>query len=443
MVSSPSSADDPLIRVDALSALSAEAMERLLRRSENDIKDLMAYVEPLIERVRREGDAAVRAMTLEFDKVDLADRPLRVQPDEFEAAEKELPADVLTAIDDALANIIKGHRDQLKDPLIKTDIAPGVVIGERTTPLSSVGLYVPRGKGSFPSVVMMLAAPAVVAGVKRPVIVTPPGPNGEVDAATLAAARRAGVTEVYRVGGVQAIAALAYGTDEIPRAPKVLGPGNAYVTAAKRALMGVFDPGVPAGPSESIVYTDGSVEPDIVAHDLLVEAEHGPDSCAVLVSTSEAHAQAVAACLPALVDALPAPRDDFVKTNFKDRSRIVWTQSEDEAIDFINDFAPEHLALLADDAERLLERIENAGEVMMGAYAPITLGNFCAGTNAILPTGGLARSASCLGVPDFQKRSSFVSVTREGFDKLAPTAVTLADYEGFPAHAAAVRRRMK
>lgn len=430
-----------LIAVSPLAELSDADRRALMARSETDISGLLSYVRPLIERVRDEGDAAVRALTAQFDAVDLGDRPLRATDEEFEAADAALPADVLTAIDAAIANITKTHRDQLGRTEIRTEVAPGVVVGERILPLPAAGLYVPRGKGSFPSVAMMLTIPAVVAGVKRPIVVTPPGPDGEIDAATLAVARRVGVHEVYRVGGVQAIAALAYGTETMPCAPKVLGPGNAYVTAAKRALAGVIDPGVPAGPSESIVYADGTVDADLAAHDLLIEAEHGPDSCAVLVTTSQDYGEAVARILPDLVAALPEPRETFVRTNFQTRSRIVWAATEDAAIDFINAFAPEHLELLSTNAARLLHRIENAGEVMMGPYSPITLGNFCAGTNAILPTGGLARSASCLGVPDFQKRTSFVDVTKAGFETLAPTAITLAEYEGFPAHARAVRRR--
>ncbi len=431
------------IQARSIGSLTDAERRALMLRSGADIEELISYVRPLIERVRVDGDAAVRALTREFDKVDVANLPLRVQDDEFDAAEAQLSDEVKAAIDLAVANITKAHRDQLTAREIRTEVAPGVVVGERTRALDAVGLYVPRGKGSFPSVVMMLTIPAVVAGVRRPIIVTPPGPQGEVDAATLVVARRVGVTEVYRVGGVQAIAALAYGTQSVPRTPKVLGPGNAYVTAAKRALAGVLDPGVPAGPSEAVIFADGTIDADLAAHDLLIEAEHGPDSCAVLVTPSKAHAVAVAERLPALIDALPEMRRDFIRTNFQHRSCILWTETEDEAVDFVNAFAPEHLEILAAEPDRVFERIENAGEVMLGEFAPITLGNFCAGTNAILPTGGLARSASCLGVPDFQKRSSFVQVNEAGFAALAPTAIALADYEGFPAHSAAVRRRLR
>lgn len=430
------------IDVQPIAKLAPDKRGRLMRRSEADIAALDDYVRPLIQRVRQEGDKAVRALTKEFDKVDLGDLPLRATAQEFDAARKRLPSEVMRAIEVAVGNIRRGHEDQLGPARIETKIAPGVTIGERTLPLASVGLYVPRGKGSFPSVVMMLAIPAVVAGVKRPVIVTPPGPNGIVDDATLVAAELSGVKEVYRVGGVQAVAALAYGTESIPAVPKILGPGNSYVSAAKRALFGVIDPGIPAGPSESAIYADASADADLVAHDLLIEAEHGPDSTAILVTESEKLGREVAALLPQLIDALPEPRRAFVTTNFSERSGVFVAGNKDEALAFVNEFGPEHLSLHADNAETLLDRIENAGEVMIGKFAPITLGNFCAGTNAILPTGGLAHSHSCLGVPDFQKRSSFVQVTEEGFRALAPTAATLADYEGFPAHAQAVRRRL-
>lgn len=430
-------------RVLALESLTTEQRAHLMTRSETDISELIDYVTPLTERVRFEGDAAVRALTLQFDKVDLGDLPLKVTEEEFDRAEARLEPAVKDAIDLAIANITKVHRDQLGAPEIVTQVMPGVTVGERILPLETAALYVPRGKGSFPSVVMMLAIPAKVAGVKNTIIITPPGPGGEVDDATLFVARRVGVTAVYRVGGVQGVAAVAHGTESIPKALKVLGPGNSYVTAAKRALSTVIDPGIPAGPSEAAILVDDSVDARLAAHDMLIEAEHGPDSCVLLVATSKAKAQAIAETADRLLAGLPQQRQDFIRENFKDRSCIVWTEDFDAAVDFVNEFAAEHLEILTEDPMAVLPRITNAGEVMLGSHAPITLGNFVAGSNAILPTGGLARSRSCLGVPDFQKRSSFVHVDQQGFDAIAPAAVTLAEYEGFPAHAAAVRARYK
>ncbi|MGH6815816.1 MAG: histidinol dehydrogenase, partial [Hyphomicrobiaceae bacterium] len=433
----------PPIAVRSLADLDAAERARLHRRSELDIAAVEIPVRYIVDRVRLDGDAAVLRFTAEFDKVDLTGKPLRVAESEFDAAERRLSAEVREAILFASANIAKAHRAQLHPSDIRTEIAPGVLVGERTLPLDTVALYVPRGKGSFPSVVMMLAIPAIVAGVARPLIVTPPSPSGEVDDASLFAARTAGVTEVYRVGGAQAIAALAFGTQSIPRVPKVLGPGNIYVSAAKRILYGTIDPGIPAGPSEAAILADAEADPDMAAHDLLIESEHGPDSTAILVTPSRTLAETVARRVPQLIDALPEPRRSFCTANFGKLSGIYLTRTLDEAIDFVNELAPEHLELLVADPFALLDRIRNAGEVLMGAYTPIVLGNFCAGSNAILPTGGLARSASCLGVADFQKRSSYVHVDRAGFARLGPVAATLADYEGFPAHAAAVRMRAK
>ncbi len=336
------------IRVTPLSQLSADARTALMVRSETDIGNLDGYVRTLIDEVRSGGDAAVRAMTKRFDKVDLGDRPLRVTSEEFDTAAKRMPHRVMQALEAAATNIERGHQVQLHPPVIKTDTVPGVTVGERTLPLASVGLYVPRGKGSFPSVALMLGVPAKIAGVKRPVMVTPPAPDGTVDDATLVAARLVGVSEVYRVGGVQAVAALAYGTQSMPRVPKILGPGNSYVSAAKRVLFGVIDPGIPAGPSEALVYADDSANPDFAARDLLVEAEHGPDSTAVFLTTSEKLAKAIADRLPALINALPEPRKGFITENFKKRSGILLARDEDEALDFINDFAAEHLLLLVD-----------------------------------------------------------------------------------------------
>ena len=429
-------------RIIALEDLTTEQRAHLMTRSETDISDLIDYVTPLTERVRTEGDAAVRALTLEFDKVDLGDLPMEVTAAEFDQAEERLAPEIKAAIDLAITNITKVHRDQLHAPVIKTDVMPGVTVGERILPLESVALYVPRGKGSFPSVVMMLAIPAMVAGVGRSVIITPPGPDGEVDDATLFVARRVGVTAVYRVGGVQGVAAVAHGTESIPRVLKVLGPGNSYVTAAKRALSTVIDPGIPAGPSEAAILVDGAADPRLAAHDMLIEAEHGPDSCVLLVASSRAQAEAIARHADTLVAELPEQRQNFIRENFRERSCIVWSDDFDAAVDFVNEFAAEHLEILTEAPMDVLPRITNAGEVMLGSLAPITLGNFVAGSNAILPTGGMARSRSCLGVPDFQKRSSFVHVDQQGFDAIAPAAVALAEYEGFPAHAAAVRARL-
>jgi len=425
-----------------LSDLTPETLERLMRRSELDIAALQPRVQTIIEDVRKRGDAAVVEYTHKFDGVHIPAEALRVTPDEFETARQSIAPAVRAAIEYASRNIRTFHEKQRPPELWWTEVAPGVLAGEKTTPIPSVGLYVPRGKGSFPSVVMMLTIPAHVAGVPRRVIVTPPGPDGTVDAATLVAAQLNGVEEIYKVGGVQAIAALAYGTATIPRVHKILGPGSSYVTAAKHLLYGVVDVGLPAGPSESIVLADDSADPHRVALDLLVEAEHGPDSAALLVTDSPMLVDAVAAHLPPLIASLPEPRRSFVEKVFSDYGGLILCDSFDDAIAFCNDYAPEHLMVHVREPFLTLSRLRNAGEILLGAHSTFPLANYCLGTNAVLPTGGFAHTFSALSVHDFMKRTGVGYVTRAGFGPLAQTATTLADYEGFPAHAGAVRQRI-
>ncbi len=422
-----------------LSDLTPDVLERLMRRSELDIAALQPRVQTIIEDVRARGDVAVVEYTQKFDGVHIPAQALRVTPAEFEAARQTLVPEVRAAIEHASRNIRAFHEKQKPPELWWTEVGPGVLAGEKTTPIPSAGLYVPRGKGSFPSVVMMLAIPAHVAGVPRLVIVTPPGPDGQVDAATLVAAQLNGVEEIYKVGGVQAVAALAYGTETIPRVYKILGPGGSYVTAAKHLLYSVVDVGLPAGPSESIVLADASADPHLIALDLLVEAEHGPDSAALLVTDSPALVDAVAAHLPALIAELPEPRRSFVTQVLSSYGGLLLCDSFDDAVAFCNDYAPEHLMVHVREPFLALRHLHNAGEILLGALSTFPLGNYCLGTNAVLPTGGFARTYSALSIHDFLKRTGIGYVTAEGFGPLAETAAALADYEGFPAHARAVR----
>jgi histidinol dehydrogenase len=325
-----------------------------------------------------------------------------------------------------------------------TQIAPGVMAGEKITPISSVGLYVPRGKGAFPSVMYMLATPASIARVPRIVVCTPPAPDGSVDPASLVAADLCGVHEIYRIGGAQAIAALAYGTASITRVHKITGPGNPYVSAAKRLLYGTVDVGLPAGPSESIVLADESADPELVARDLLVEAEHGADSSSLLVTDSRALLDAVLSLLPDKIAALPEPRQTFCRSSFeseKGTSGLILAANIRQAVDFVNEYAPEHLQVHVCEPFALLPDLDNAGEILIGPYTPTPLGNYCLGTNAILPTGGFAHTFSCTTVFDFLKRTGIGYLTAEGYASLSPVTRRLAEFEGFPAHAKAVTER--
>jgi len=351
---------------------------------------------------------------------------------------------VRAALEHAIHNIRTFHQRQLPHEQWFTQVAPGVIAGEKITPISSVGLYVPRGKGAFPSVMYMLATPASIAGVPRIVVCTPPGPQGEVDPASLVAADLCGVHEIYRVGGAQAIAALAYGTHSIARVHKITGPGSGYVAAAKRLLYGTVDVGLPAGPSEAITLADESASPELLARDLLIEAEHGPDSSSLLVTDSRSLAERVMALLPSKMAALPEWRQAFVRTVFEapeGTGGVVLAGSMREAIDFVNTYAPEHLEVQVREPFALLPELKNAGEILLGPRTPFCTANYSVGTNAVLPTGGFAHTFSCTTVYDFLKRTGIAYLAPEGYASLSETTRRLAEYEGFPAHANAVTER--
>jgi histidinol dehydrogenase len=422
-----------------LTKLSAAERAGLLKRTEANLADFTDRVKPIIEAVRQEGDAALARFAREFDKAPVDADSLQATEQDFDRAFKEVDRDVIAAIEFASESIRRFHEDQKPEEMWLHEVRPGAFAGDRFNPIPSVACYVPRGKGAFPSVVMMTTIPAVVAGVKEICIVTPPGPDGQIDAATLVAARSAGVKTLYKCGGAQAVAAVAYGTRTVRKCVKIVGPGSPWVVAAKRLLSGVIDPGTPAGPSESIIFADGSVDGRLAALDLLIEAEHGPDSSAYLVTNSRKVADAARAALPELWGRMGAQRVAFSSAVLcGPRGGIVLAPSVEAAADFINDYAPEHLEILSKEPFAHLGRIQNAGEILLGPHTPVTLGNFVLGPNAVLPTNGAARTASPLSVFDFMKRTSIGYVTAAGYPQLARHARVLATYEGFDAHANAV-----
>jgi histidinol dehydrogenase len=425
---------------------------RLLSRSQADIEEALGAVRPIVEAVRQRGDAALREYTLALDGVDLRDLPLAAGEEEFERAEGALRDGVKEALHYAISNVIAFHRHQAPGPMSFEEIRPGLFAGERPRALSSAGLYVPRGRGSFPSMLYMLAIPALVAGVGEIRVVTPPGPDGGIDAACLYTVKilrerfssweaGGGKFEVFRVGGAQAIAALAYGTQSLGRVVKVVGPGSRYVAAAKRLLAAVIDTGLPAGPSESIVLADGTTDPRLVVMDLLIEAEHGSDSSALLVSTDEKTARAAAEALPRAIAELPEPRRTFAREVFSRYGGVILARDIEEAAAIVNAFAPEHLQIHSGQPFALLSYITHAGEILLGDTTPFSLANYACGANAVLPTGGRAVSFSAVSVRDFVKYSSVVHVTSGGFADLRDRVLALADYEGFAAHARALEKR--
>jgi histidinol dehydrogenase len=431
------------INIQSWKKMTKAEQDRLLRRSGTDISDALAHVQTIIDEVKKTGDTALRAYTATYDGVDLAGLPLRVTDEEFEQACRELSEDIKKALDFAIENITTFHKNQKPKPLEMVQVQPGLFAGERITPIDSAGLYVPRGRGNFPSMLYMLAVPAVVAGVPRISIVTPPGERGAIDPACLYAAQQCGVTEVFRVGGAHAVAALAFGTESIAPAVKIVGPGSLYVTAAKRLLYGTVDVGLPAGPSESIILADGSPDPRTVALDLLIEAEHGSDSQALLITSSEKLARATASLLPSLLETLPEPRRTFASEVLTGYGGIITTDSIEEAAEIVNRFAPEHLQVRTEEPFDTLSLISNAGEILLGEHIPFSVANYAAGPNAVLPTGGTAKTYSPVSVRDFQKASSIVYSTPTGYETVKDHVVRLAQYEGFSAHANALIHRNK
>ena len=413
----------------------------LLKRSETDLSSVIEQVRPIIEAVRRDGDAALVRFARDFDKADLRQGSLRASEAEFARAFEQVDPEVVDAIRFGIDNIRRFHEEQRPEPMWLKEMRPGAFAGDRWMPIASAALYVPRGKGAFPSVTMMTSVPAVVAAVPKLCIVTPPMPDGSIDAATLVAAKFAGVEKVYKCGGAQAIAAVAYGTETIQAAVKIVGPGSPFVVAAKRLLAGVIDTGLPAGPSEAIILADETVDGRLAALDLLIEAEHGPDSSAYLVTHDRDVAEAARSALPGHLAAMTEQRAAFANAVLNGPyGGIVLTSSQEESYRFVNDFAPEHLEILSTEPFRHLGRITEAAEILMGPHTPITLGNFVLGPNAVLPTSRWARTYGPLSVTDFLKRSSIGYVTSAGYPELAGHARKLARYEGFSSHENAVSK---
>ena len=422
------------------SKLKAKDYKALLKRSEADLSNFLEKVQPIIEAVRAEGDEALVRFGQQLDgSTPLSKEVLKVSEAEFAVAFEEVEEAVIEAIRYGITNIRIFHEEQKPETMWMKEIRPGAYAGDRLTPIRSVAIYVPRGKGAFPSVTMMTTVPGVVAEVPKLAVFTPPLPNGSVDAATLVAASIAGVDTVYKCGGAQAVAAAAFGTETVERALKIVGPGSPWVVAAKRLLSDIIDPGLPAGPSEAIIFADDSVPGGLAALDLLIEAEHGPDSSAYLVTHSRRVAEEAMAALPDHWAKMTAQREEFSKIVLTGPyGGILLTSSVEESYQFINDYAPEHLELLSTEPFTHLGHITEAAEILMGPHTPVCIGNFSLGPNAVLPTSQGAQTYGPLSVHDFMKRSSVGYVTPPAYPELAKRARVLARYEGFSSHENAV-----
>lgn len=427
------------VALHRLAAMSSEERAELLARAEDDLGPFMEKVAPVIEAVRSQGDAAIARFIREFDKAPAEADKLAATRADFDLAFDSLDPAMIDTLGYAADNIRRFHEEQMPRESWMKEIRPGVLVGERYTPIDSVACYSPRGKGSFPSVTLMTAIPAVVAGVPEAVILTPPGPDGRIDPATLVAARLAGIERVCKAGGPLAVAAAAYGTATIPRCVKIVGPGSPWFVAAKRLLAGRIDPGLPAGPSESIILADETANPELAALDLVIESEHGADSSTFLVTWIEQTALRAAAAIPGYWKELSEERAAYSSAVLSGMSGgVVLAQGPEEAYAFINDYAPEHLEIQSRRPFEHIGRIRNASEILLGEHAAGSIANYMMGPNCVLPTSSAAKSHSPLGVRDFLKSCSIGHMTRIGFDEMAPKTDVFARYEGFDAHALAV-----
>ena len=424
-----------------LSEMTDEQKNFVLKRAEHDISEQMQLAKEVSDDIRVRGDAAVLEYTAKFDRVELTKDRIKVKPEEIDAGYNRLDKETREAIEYAAKNIHNFHEKQLPEEMWFTEVDKGLLVGEKTTPIVDVCLYVPRGKGSFPSVMLMLGIPAKVANVEKIVVVTPPNEKGDVDDAILAAAKIIGITEIYKVGGIQAVAAVAYGTETIPKCHKIIGPGNSYATAAKRVLANYIDAGLPAGPSECIILADENADPEKVALDWMIEAEHGPDSASILVTHSAELVEKAIPIVERQLTKISEKRRDFITKGFSTYGGAIITDSLEESIAFVNEYAPEHMEVMTEKPFEVLPKIKNAGEILLGDYTPVTLCNFVLGPNAILPTGQSAKTYSSVSVQDFLKRSSVGYASHDGFEIVRNHAYRIATVEGFDTHGLAVKER--
>ena len=420
-----------------LSELKDEDLQALLSRDVG-ITDVLSAVNEIIMEVGSKGDEALFKYTEKFEGARLDD--LRVSEEEIDAAYDLVEERLMEALSDAADNIRQFHNLQKEHDLWMTEIAPGVSVGQKVVPLDSVGAYVPGGRASYPSSALMNVIPARVAGVSRIVVCTPPKLDGSVTPLTIVAADMAGADEIYKLGGAQAIAAMGLGTESLERVQKIVGPGNVYVTAAKMLLRGSVEIDFPAGPSEVLILADRTADPGVIAADMIAQGEHDPKSISVLVALDDLLASAVIEELS--IQAAGAARREIVEQSLA-HSAVLLANDMDEALDFCNAFAPEHLEIITKDPMDVLRYIRNAGSVFLGKFTPVAAGDYASGTNHVLPTSGYARVFSGLNVDHFTKKISVQMITDDGLLGLEDTITTLAEAEGLKAHAESVRRRLE
>ncbi len=418
-----------------LNKLTINESKHLFHRM-SEIQDVTDTVSRILEDVKSLGDTALYHYTRQFDDVDIHD--IEIDHDTVTRSLKIIDPTIIEHLTAAAKNIRTFHLAQMNKPQWFMDISPGITVGQKITPLEAVGAYVPGGRAAYPSTALMTVIPAKVAGVKKVIVCTPPGPDG-VNPLTLAAAHIAGADHIYQVGGVQAVGAMAYGTGSICAVDKIVGPGNIYVTAAKIMVRDCCEIDFPAGPSEILIIADDSADPDLIAADMVAQAEHDPNAVSVLVTTSKDIALKVKNSISK--QSAIALRKDIINKSM-DNAAVLIAISLDECIDFSNRFAPEHLEIITENDMQVLESITNAGSIFLGQYTPVSAGDYASGTNHVLPTAGYGRIYSGLNVEHFIKRTSIQKISRQGLETLSDTIISLAEAEGLSAHAEAVRKRL-
>jgi histidinol dehydrogenase len=418
-----------------LNKLTINESKHLFHRM-SEIQDVTDTVSRILEDVKSLGDTALYHYTRQFDDVDIHD--IEVDHDTVTRSLEIIDPTIIEHLTAAAKNIRTFHLAQMNKPQWFMDISPGITVGQKITPLEAVGAYVPGGRAAYPSTALMTVIPAKVAGVKKVIVCTPPGPDG-VNPLTLAAAHIAGADHIYQVGGVQAVGAMAYGTGSICAVDKIVGPGNIYVTAAKMMVRDCCEIDFPAGPSEVLIIADDSADPDLIAADMVAQAEHDPNAVSVLVTTSKDIALKVKDSISQ--QSAIALRKDIINKSI-DNAAVLIAISLDECIDFSNRFAPEHLEIITENDMQVLESITNAGSIFLGQYTPVSAGDYASGTNHVLPTAGYGRIYSGLNVEHFIKRTSIQKISRQGLETLSDTIISLAEAEGLSAHAEAVRKRL-
>lgn len=414
-----------------------ETANDLIKRSQADISEVLNIVSDILKDVKENQDEAVKRYTAKFDKAELDD--LQVSEDEIKEAYDNLDENLIEALKRASANIEKFHKAQIPEEWFM-EVNTGITAGQITRPINSVGCYIPGGRAAYPSSILMEVIPAKIAGVERIICCTPPGADGKIMDAILVAADLAGADEIYKCGGSQAIAAMAYGTESIEKVEKIVGPGNVFVTGAKKLVYGDVDIEFPAGPSEVLILCDNTAIPEYLAHDFLSQAEHDPNASCFLVTDDEEIADNAKDLIEEF--AKEAQRREIIEESLEKHGHIILCENMEDAIDFTNTYAPEHLIISTADDKAVLDKIKNAGSIFLGKYSPVAAGDYGSGTNHVLPTGGGAKMYSGLSTEAFLKKPTVQTLTREGIEELSKTVIPIAEYEGFYAHANSVKVRL-